>query len=371
MDARKERVARVAAELKRRGYGAVLFEDTEGRRDPTVRYLTGQPGDAIVVVSSDGACFLTAWDVNMARKHGLADRIDAYGDYGRNPRKAVKAHLATLGVAPGAVVCLPAVTSYPDYLKYVEELEDWDLACEEEGIGSFVEEMRAVKDESEIAIYREAASITDALVDALERDARSGLVKSEMDAALFIERECRALGCEGTGFETLSAGPTRSFGIHAFPPYGSGEFATKGTSILDFGVKYEGYTTDVTMTFVREPSPLAEKMVALVERAYAETVALCAPGAAVRTIAARADAIFAEAGMVMPHSLGHGVGLEAHEFPLIRDREDIRATLKPGMIVTIEPGLYDPEAGGVRLENDVLVTDKGHEVITRCRIVRL
>jgi Xaa-Pro dipeptidase len=371
MDARKARVAKVAGELARRGYAAALFEDTEGRRDPSVRYLSGQPGDALFIVAASGRTALVAWDVHMARKYGAADRIDAYTDFGRSPRKALKAELELLGAAPGSTVAIPSVTSYPDYLKYVEELEEFDLKCEEEGIGAFVEGMRAIKDELELDVYRKAAGFTDRLMEAIERDVRSGAIKTEMDAALYIERECRALGCEGTGFETMSAGPARSFGIHAFPPYGAGGFGTKGMSILDFGLKYEGYTTDVTMTFVREPSPLAEKMIALVQRAYDETVALCKPGASVRTVAARADAIFKEAGMSMPHSLGHGVGLEAHEFPLVRDREDITATLRPGMIVTIEPGLYDPEAGGVRLENDVLITETGHEVITHCKIIRL
>jgi Xaa-Pro dipeptidase len=73
----------------------------------------------------------------------------------------------------------------------------------------------------------------------------------------------------------------------------------------------------------------------------------------------------------MPHGLGHGVGLEAHEAPAVRSRADNAAILAPGHIITIEPGLYDPELGGVRLENDVLITAEGAEVLTHSRIVRL
>lgn len=73
----------------------------------------------------------------------------------------------------------------------------------------------------------------------------------------------------------------------------------------------------------------------------------------------------------MPHGLGHGIGLEIHEFPFVRQRAEPEIEFAPGMIVTLEPGLYDKEAGGVRLENDVLITENGNEVITHSRIIRL
>ena len=112
-------------------------------------------------------------------------------------------------------------------------------------------------------------------------------------------------------------------------------------------------------------------MLELVQRAYDECVAACGPGLRSRDIALRADAIFAEAGYAMPHSLGHGVGLDAHEAPSIRAREDCEDVLEPGHIVTIEPGLYRPELGGARLENDLLITDSGAEGSTASRILYL
>jgi Xaa-Pro dipeptidase len=370
--ARDQRVAKVAAELRAQGLAAVLFEDAEGRRDPSIRYLTGQPGESLLVIAADGRSILVSWDINMARSMGEADEILAYTDFSRLPARALAGVLERIGAPRGAKVELPSTFAYPRYVSFVEELPDYDLVCRAGGTGDFASALRAVKDPGEIAIYRSAAAITDALMDGIEAAVRSGEIASELDAALLIERECRVAGCEGPGFETIAAGPTRSFGIHAFPPYGAGAFGAEGMSILDFGLRLEGYTTDVTMSFIRgNPGPERERMIALVGRAHDECIAMCAPGTATRSIAARADEIFAEAGLAMPHGLGHGIGLQEHEAPAVRNREDNQDVLEAGHIVTIEPGLYHPELGGVRLEDDVLVTAAGPEKITHSRIVRL
>jgi Xaa-Pro dipeptidase len=369
---RKARIDQVAARLASTGMAAALFEDTEGRRDQAIRYLTGQPGDAILVVTARGQTVLVAWDLNLAKLLATAGEILAYSDFERKPLRALGEVLARLGLPEGSKVELPSTFAYPRYIDFVEGLPGYDLVCSSDGIDGSLRDLRAVKDAGELAIYRRAAAITDGLIAEIEAGVRRGSIKSELDAALLIERASREAGCEGPGFETLAAGPTRSWGIHAFPPYGGGAFAGEGLSILDFGVKLEGYTTDVTMSFVRgKPSARAQEMVALVERAHAEAIAMLAPGAACRDVALLVDGIFAEAGYSMPHGLGHGVGLDAHEAPTIRSREDCVDRLAPGHIVTIEPGLYDPELGGVRLEDDILITETGHEVLTKSRIVRL
>jgi Xaa-Pro dipeptidase len=369
---RAGRIARVAERLASEGMAAVLVEDAEGRRDQAIRYLTGQPGDALLVVTATGRSVLVAWDLNMASLLASADEILAFSDFERQPLRALGEVLARLGVETGSRIELPSTFAYPRYIDFVEGLPDYDLVCRSVGIEAFLQGLRAVKDPEELAIYRRAAAITDGLIDELEAGVRSGRIASEIDAALLIERASREAGCEGPGFETLAAGPTRSWGIHAFPPYGAGPFAGKGLSILDFGVRLEGYTTDVTMSFARGPlGREEERMIALVERAHAEAIAMLAPGVSCREVALRVDSIFSEAGLAMPHGLGHGVGLDAHEAPTLRSRADCEDILAAGQIVTIEPGLYHPDLGGVRLEDDVLITEAGHEVITKSRIVRL
>ena len=372
MDAYKERRERVAAKLRDEGSGAALFEDAEGRRDLSIRYLSGHPDGALLMIAADGRSRLVAWDINLARLMGKADEILAYSEFERQPIRALAETIKAWGLPAGARVELPSTTAYPRYVDFVEALPDCDLVCRDGGIGAEVDAMRAVKDVAEIALYRKAAAITDSLVDAIEAAVRGGRASTETDVALLIERECRAAGCEGTGFDTIAAGPTRSFGIHAFPPYGAGAFGSPGMSILDFGLKVEGYTTDVTMTFLRGGlGPERERMVELVLEARKAALGGIKPGARTRDVAQAVDAVFKAGGHVMPHALGHGIGLEAHESPAIRSRADNEDLFAEGQVVAIEPGLYHPELGGVRFEDDVLVTAAGCEVLTHSRIVRL
>jgi Xaa-Pro dipeptidase len=358
--------------MAREGVALAMFEDFEGRRDPAVRWMTGHPADALVFLSVDRSAMLVPWDINLARRCGCADTIVPYGDFGRQVLKALRGAAEHCKIPRGSKLEIPPVTPYPQFLKYLEALADYDVLCRDGGIAEVVKGCRAVKDEEEIRIYRKAAEITNDLIDLLEEAVRRGRLKTEADMALFIEAEARSRGCEGTGFETLAAGPGRSFGIHAFPAYTGGPFAGPGLSILDFGLKYQGYTTDVTLTFATEPlSPRQRSMVSLVEKAYRLTLSLTKKGAAAAEIAAQAEAFFGRFRKAMPHALGHGIGLEAHEAPVLRSQENNAWRLAPGMVITLEPGLYDSRQGGCRLENDLLITGNGTELLTEARIIRL
>lgn len=368
----RARRERLASALRERGIAAARFEDFEHLRSPSVRYLCGHPGDAFLVIAADASSVLVPWDANMAARMAHVDTVLPYVDFGRRSESAMRAALETLKVPSGSRVELPSATSYPSFIDHVASLEEWDLVCENSGADQEVLSMRAVKDEFELSIYEKASALTNSIMDGIEAGIKDGSLDNELDIALFIERKARAAGAEGTGFDTIAAGPGRSFGIHAFPSYGAGPFGAKGFSILDFGIVIEGYTSDVTMTFVRGPlEPEQRKMLDLVREAYDRALAACAPGRPARDVAVLVDEFFAENGFVMPHSLGHGIGLEAHESPAVNIREENKAILKPGNIITLEPGLYHPDLGGVRLENDVLITETGRRELTSSRIVIL
>ena len=146
-----------------------------------------------------------------------------------------------------------------------------------------------------------------------------------------------------------------------------------GLSIIDCGLKVEGYATDITLTVCRgELTDKQHQMVELVAEAHsigAQAGKLSQVSGS--AVAAAVDEYFAASGWSMPHSLGHGIGLDVHEAPTLKAHPAYDKPLLPGMIFTIEPGLYDAEAGGVRLENDYLMTEKGAEPLTSSRILML
>jgi Xaa-Pro dipeptidase len=357
--------------MAQEGVALAMFEDSEERRDVSIRWLSGQPGDALLFLSVERKCLLRPWDINLAKIFADADFIIPYGEAGRLPRKALVSALKKLKIPGGSKVEVPPATPYPDFLDFVGAHTDYDILCRKRCAASKAARLRAIKDSDEIKIIKKAATITNELIAMLEKQVRAEKIKTETGAALFIEAESRKLGCEGTGFTTLAAGADRSFGIHAFPAYTASPFGGAGLSILDFGLKFAGYTSDVTLTFARDCTPSQEKIIGLVEKAHKLAAAAALPGARTRDIARSVDDFFAKSKKAMPHALGHGIGLEEHEFPDIRNREDNDWVLEPGMVFTLEPGLYDPIDGGCRLENDFLMTEKGPQTLTESKIIRL
>jgi Xaa-Pro dipeptidase len=365
------RRAKLYDRMAREEIALAVFEDTEERRDPSIRWMTGHPADALLFLSADRRSLLVPWDINIAEKYARADTVLPYSDFERQPLRALRSTAEHLGLPRGSRIEIPPLTPHPLFLKYREELSGFDVLCRKGGIHDRAEEFRALKDEEEIRIYRRGAALTNEIIGVLEDAVRTGSVRTETDVALLIEAEGRKRGCEGTGFETLAAGPERSFAIHAFPPYTAAAFAGPGLSVLDFGLVYEGYTTDVTISFARNLSKAQKNLVRLVETAYALTLSLAKEGSAARDLASAADDFFGKSEKAMPHALGHGIGLRAHEAPVLRNRSDNGWILKAGMIFTLEPGLYDPALGGCRLENDVLLSPSGTEVLTAARIIQL
>jgi Xaa-Pro dipeptidase len=144
-------------------------------------------------------------------------------------------------------------------------------------------------------------------------------------------------------------------------------------SILDFGVKVNGYSSDVTITVARGPlTAEQERMIELVSAAYAAAIQAAKPGVAARAPARAVDSLLAASGWKMPHALGHGIGLDVHEAPVLRNQEESSdPVLLTGMIFTVEPGLYHPDQGGVRWENDFLLTESGATALTNARIIRV
>jgi Xaa-Pro aminopeptidase len=227
--------------------------------------------------------------------------------------------------------------------------------------GGAVEKLRAVKDAGEIARIRAAAELADAVYGMLREQGLIG--RTERDVALAIENEMRRLGAEGPSFDSIVASAERGALPHAEPadvPIAQGTLVT-----LDIGARLDGYCSDCTRTWATGdlPDDLAEAY-ALVRRAQEESLAAVRPGPAGREIDAVARDIITAAGHGehFGHGLGHGVGMEIHEAPRLGTTAE--AALVAGNVVTVEPGVYLPGRGGVRIEDLVVVTEHGRSVLS-------
>ena len=227
--------------------------------------------------------------------------------------------------------------------------------------GGAVEQLRAVKDAGEVERIRAAAALVDDVYGTLREQGLVG--RTEREVALAIELELRRLGAEELSFPSIVASAERGALPHAEPadaPIPRGTLVT-----LDIGARLDGYCSDCTRTWATGelPEDLADAY-ALVQRAQAESLAAVRPGPEGREVDAVARRIIEAAGHGdhFGHGLGHGVGLEIHEAPrLARSAE---AALVAGNVVTVEPGVYLPGRGGVRIEDLVVVTEDGHSVIS-------
>ena len=230
----------------------------------------------------------------------------------------------------------------------------------------FVDGMRTMKDPDELKAIREAIEITKIGEEALPEIIIQG--KREGDAAAELDLLLRRNGAQCTSFPTIvAAGEHASYSHHdpSTRRIGGGE-----SVIVDFGVYYEGYCSDITRTIITGPNQEMEDMYDLVAEAQREAMRLVKPGIRYRDIDEKARSIFRDQGQAryFVHSIGHGMGLEVHE-NVTTDPESVSLlsdnTAKTGNVFTIEPGLYFPGKGGIRIEDDILVTDDGYEVLTR------
>jgi len=188
----------------------------------------------------------------------------------------------------------------------------------------------------------------------------------EIDIAGEMEYKMKKLGAQGTSFETIVASGPRSALPHGVA--GTRELKNGDAVVLDFGAIYEGYCSDITRTvFIGKPSEELLNIYNIVLRAQLEAIKNAAAGMTGRELDNVARSIIYNAGYerCFGHGLGHGVGVEIHEKPSVSPRGD--DILKSGMVFTIEPGIYVEGVGGVRIEDTVLMTDKGLKILTKSK----
>ena len=332
-----------------------------------VRYLTGFTGSSAVVVVAHSAVSLftdSRYDEQAEGEVAGVARVEIVsGDlWGVGP-----------GAGAGAGAVEKAVDAAPDLRRvgfeahYVSARAAAALGGHSERVefvptSEVVEAFRAVKDAGEVAAIGAAARVASEALDAILPIIRPGL--RELDVAAALERELRVRGSEWHPFPTIAASGPRS----AMPHAGATERTIEAGDwlLLDFGAQVEGYCADVTRTFVvgRRADERQREVYEAVREAQARAISLIRAGMTGREADEKARSVIGARGFgdAFRHSLGHGLGLEVHEAPRVsRTNED---PLPDGCVVTVEPGVYLPGWGGVRIEDDVHVTAGGAELLS-------
>lgn len=226
-------------------------------------------------------------------------------------------------------------------------------------IAGAVKKIREIKDESEIDLLRDSANLLARGFSFLKDQIEVGIEERELALAFEIF-------CKKEGAEALSFSPIIAFGENsAFPHHRSSQRKLKNgdTILIDIGVCLNKYCSDMTrvLFFGEGPSEITQ-IYSIVKEAHHEALKKCHPGTLIRDLDQAARSVIAKHGYekYFLHSLGHGIGLEVHEYPSLKPSDDL-SILKKGMVLTIEPGIYLKGLGGVRYEDTILITEAGFE----------
>lgn len=225
----------------------------------------------------------------------------------------------------------------------------------------WVEALRVIKDKDEIHSIRRAVEVAQRVFTCVRAQLTSR--QRELDVAHEIERLTRALGGSGCAFKPIVAVGPRAALPHATP--GETTIGSSPFVLIDWGAVVAGYRSDLTRVLSTSKIPAKfAKIYEVVQSAQAAAIDALKPGVMVSEIDRIAREVVAEAGMGprFNHGLGHGIGLDIHEAPRLGQNHD--RALEAGMVVTVEPGVYYSGWGGIRIEDDVLITGEGHEVLS-------
>ena len=347
----KKRIIKLRESMNKKGIDAVLLVGDANRN-----YLSGFTGDeSFSVITADKAFFITDSRFTEQAKQQVKDyeileysKNTTFGDFLADLLN--KNNVNKLGFEEDVI-------SFSTYSLYKSK-----VSCELVPMEGMVEEIRIIKDESELEVLRKAAEIGDKAFDHIIKFIKPGM--TEIEIGLELEFFMKKLGATSLSFPSIVASGVRSslpHGIATEKVVNNGEFLT-----LDYGCVYEGYCSDMTRTIViGEPTEKMIEIYNIVLEAQERALKAFKPGVPAIDVDKVARDYITEKGYGsnFGHSLGHGVGRQIHEAPMVGYRN--AKELQAGMVVTDEPGIYIPGFGGVRIEDLLLIKEDGIEIMSK------
>ena len=321
---------------------------------PNLRYLTGFTGSNGNLLLLRGVAILFTdprYQIQVAQEVNCQVHISKGPLVPDVVAAIARLGLRRIGYEPARMTC-EALDSLQGHLPMKSTLVP---------VNGCVEGLRMIKSAEELALIRRSVETNSKAFEAAVRRVRPGM--KEQDLAAELEYRMRRLGAEKPSFETIVAGGARSALPHAQPT--SARLATGQLVVVDMGALQDGYCSDMTrMLFLGTPSAKVKRTYRAVLEAQLAGVDAVRPGVSTARVDAAARNVLKAHGLAdaFVHSTGHGLGLEIHEPPRIGKKDKTR--LAPGMAITIEPGVYLEGFGGIRIEDTVVVTETGCEILT-------
>ncbi|MFI4910521.1 MAG: M24 family metallopeptidase [Sedimentisphaeraceae bacterium JB056] len=347
-EAIKERVRNIRKKIKAEGFDAVLLTSKEN-----VTYTTGFSGDDSWVLLNNRKVWLIT-DSRYIEQAQIECDCTIINRSGAMDKEIAKIAAKNKSIKKIATEGSLKVALYNTL--------DEELKVKFEPVTNIIGNLRQYKDDYEIACIKKAASIAKKVLKDAFAQIRAGISESEFAGLIEFEMRKRAVV---PAFETIVAFGANGSRPHHIP--GKGKLRKNDTILIDYGVKYKGYCCDITRCFtVGKPSKDYIEAYNCVLEAQAAAIKAVKAGAKMSDVDISAREVIDDAGLPdFGHGTGHGFGLYIHEPPTIYKLNE--TLLEAGQVITIEPGVYIPGKLGIRIEDDVLVTETGYKLLTRSR----
>ncbi len=348
---RNDRPVKLEILANSRKVDAVLISDLK-----SIRYFCGFTGSSAYLLFCRGKMYFLTDGRYRTQSEKEVENAEIIV-YENNALESISSLAEDLGIE--RLLFESKEISYDDFIKLKGSLKKTELIP----AGDEIRKTRTVKDDIEIALLKRAVEIPLNAFIAIHDLIKPGI--REIDVALALEDEMRKRGAQKVSFDIIVASGKRS----SFP-HGLAEekiIEDHDLVVVDFGAVFKGYNTDETCTVkVGDVGTEALKIYDTVLSAHDKAIEAARPGVTACDVDGAARNYIEEKGYgkFFVHGTGHGVGLDVHELPIVSKKS--KDVLEEGMVITVEPGIYMPDIGGVRIEDMVLITASGSEVITKC-----
>ncbi len=348
---------------------SALFLTSEPIHDVNIEYFTGFQQtrffsfSCLLMVKDKWILIVSPLTYDQALKDAEVDEIINLEHYDHSLTKALKEKLKKVK----SIGIIEEIFPYKIYRKFKHvKFQD---------ISDIMLYIRSVKETKEVERIKRACGIANHGIKTIEKNLSKKMTEKEL--ALILEQELIRKGADELAFPSIVSSGKRSAYIHPSPS-SSGQKIQDGLGLVDFGVRYKGYCSDITVPFtLGKLSSKQKKIVQTVEEAHKKAVEIIKVGIPTWKVHDSVENFIKKKGFKFKHSLGHGLGLELHDSPSLspkpRDKKSLKGweevKIKENMVFTIEPGVYEPGIGGCRLENDILMMDKKAKSLTSSRLI--